>query len=103
MSIKINSTTQTLTYKDTVYQISTSKNGLGEKENSFKTPRGKFRICEKIGEEAVETVIAGVAEGKKEVVGESVDLMFHLMILWAERGVETKDIEKEIIQDTQAH
>ena len=33
------------------YPISTSRFGLGSKEGSFKTPTGKFRIAEKIGEE----------------------------------------------------
>lgn len=32
------------------YPVSTSRFGLGSKENSFKTPTGKFRIAEKIGD-----------------------------------------------------
>jgi lipoprotein-anchoring transpeptidase ErfK/SrfK len=52
MPININIKTQTLTFKDKVYKISTAKNGLGEVENSLKTPTGKFKICEKIGENA---------------------------------------------------
>jgi lipoprotein-anchoring transpeptidase ErfK/SrfK len=47
--ITIDTKTQTLTFKDKVYKISTAKNGLGEAKNSFKTPTGKFKICEKIG------------------------------------------------------
>jgi lipoprotein-anchoring transpeptidase ErfK/SrfK len=50
MPININIKTQTLTFKDKVYKISTAKNGLGEVENSLKTPTGKFKICEKIGD-----------------------------------------------------
>jgi lipoprotein-anchoring transpeptidase ErfK/SrfK len=47
--IIIDTKTQTLTFKNKVYKISTAKNGLGEMENSSKTPTGKFKICEKIG------------------------------------------------------
>ena len=37
--------------KVAAYPVSTSRFGLGSKEGSFKTPTGKFRIAEKIGEE----------------------------------------------------
>lgn len=47
--ITIDIKTQTIVFKDKVYQISTAKNGVGERENSFKTPKGKHIICEKIG------------------------------------------------------
>ena len=47
--ILVDNKTQTLTFKSKVYKISTAKNGMGEEEHSFKTPRGKFKICEKIG------------------------------------------------------
>lgn len=48
--ILIDSASQTLTHKGKIYPISTAKKGLGEEKNSFKTPRGLFKICEKIGE-----------------------------------------------------
>jgi lipoprotein-anchoring transpeptidase ErfK/SrfK len=48
--ITIHTAQQTLSINDKIYPISTAKNGLGEDENSFKTPRGKFKICAKIGE-----------------------------------------------------
>lgn len=48
---------------------------------------GRRRIAQKVGEEATETVIAAVARGKEEVAEESADLLFHLMVLWADVGV----------------
>lgn len=60
--LKISSLTQTLSlYAGNVciktYAISTGRNGLGEEENSEKTPRGWHEIAEKIGcEEAINTV-----------------------------------------------
>ena len=47
--IIINIKTQTLNYQGKTYAISSAKNGVGEVEGSFCTPRGKFRIAEKIG------------------------------------------------------
>ena len=43
--------------------------------------KGKVKIANKLGEEAVETVSAFLAEGNKEILEESADLVFHLMIL----------------------
>jgi L,D-transpeptidase YbiS len=55
LKIQISVRDQRLTLKNgrkaiVVYPISTSRFGLGSKEGSFKTPTGKFRIVEKIGE-----------------------------------------------------
>ena len=49
--ITINIANQTLTYKDTVYLISSAANGVGEAQGSFCTPMGKFKIAEKIGDD----------------------------------------------------
>lgn len=49
--ITINIANQTLTYKDTVYLISSAANGVGEIQGSFCTPLGKFKIDEKIGDD----------------------------------------------------
>ena len=58
--------------------------------------KGRNKIAQKVGEEAVETVIAALAEGKQEFIEESADLLFHLLILWAEGGVEPKDVMAEL-------
>ncbi|CAC9952088.1 hypothetical protein [uncultured Gammaproteobacteria bacterium] len=58
--ITINIANQTLTFKDKSYAISSSANGVGEIEGSFCTPLGKFRICEKIGQDlALNSVLKG--------------------------------------------
>lgn len=46
--------------------------------------RGRAKIAQKVGEEAVETVIAAMADDREEVIGESADLIFHLMMLLAD-------------------
>ena len=47
--ITINISKQALEYKGKSYSISTAKNGIGEIEDSYCTPTGKFKIAEKIG------------------------------------------------------
>ena len=54
--------------------------------------KGTQRIAQKVGEEAVETVIAAVAGDKEHVVSESADLMYHLCVLWADAGVRPEDV-----------
>ena len=49
MKIEIDVGRQTLTFGDRVYPVSTSKNGLGEKNGSFCTPRGRHIVRAKIG------------------------------------------------------
>lgn len=58
--------------------------------------RGTAKIAQKLGEEAVETVIAAVAGKKDAVVAESTDLLFHLMVLWADAGVVPDDVAAEL-------
>jgi phosphoribosyl-ATP pyrophosphohydrolase len=52
---------------------------------------GRARIAQKLGEEAVETVIAAV-EGGSTLAGESADLLYHLLVLWAEAGLAPGEV-----------
>ncbi len=52
---------------------------------------GMPRIAQKLGEEAVETVIAAV-KGDRGLIGESGDLLYHLLVLWAEAGVAPSEV-----------
>lgn len=58
--------------------------------------RGRGKIAQKVGEEAVETVIAALTEDKTALIGEATDLMFHLLVLLAECDVSLDDIRAEI-------
>lgn len=49
---------------------------------------GVPKAAQKLGEEAVEAVVAAVAEDEKALVAESADLLYHLLVLWAARGIE---------------
>ncbi len=48
---------------------------------------GAAKIAQKLGEEAVETVIEGVRGNTTGIVAESADLLYHLLVLWAHAGV----------------
>jgi len=58
--------------------------------------KGPRKIAQKVGEEAVETVIAGTSGNRDELIGESADLMFHLMVLWAARGIAPGNVAAEL-------
>jgi phosphoribosyl-ATP pyrophosphohydrolase len=58
--------------------------------------KGRLKIAQKLGEEATETVIAAVAQSSDKVVSESADLLYHLLVLWAECGVEPQDVWDEL-------
>jgi len=49
--------------------------------------RGIVGAAQKLGEEGVELALAAVAEGDAEVVGESADLVYHLLVVLALRGI----------------
>lgn len=58
--------------------------------------RGRAKIAQKLGEEAVELVIAAMADDRAGIVAESADLMFHLAVLLADAGVSFEDIRAEL-------
>ena len=49
--------------------------------------RGRGKIAEKFGEEAVETIVAALSDDDAALTAEAADTLFHLLIVLAERGV----------------
>lgn len=58
--------------------------------------KGTGKIAQKVGEEAVETVIEAMRGDAKALTNESADLLFHLMILWADQGIMPDDVFAEL-------
>ena len=54
--------------------------------------QGTNKIAQKVGEEAVEVVIEAVAGNKEKFAAESADLLYCLLVLWADRGLTPADI-----------
>ena len=58
--------------------------------------KGKVKIANKFGEEAIETITAYLYEGKKELLEESADLIFHLLIMLEDSGLTIEEVEKTL-------
>jgi len=58
--------------------------------------KGLNKIAQKVGEEAVETVIAALNETEKDLINESSDLVFHLLVLLREKGLTLETIAKNL-------
>jgi phosphoribosyl-ATP pyrophosphohydrolase len=58
--------------------------------------KGKDEILKKIGEEAIEVIIASKAADRQQIINELADLWFHCMVLMAEDGLSPFDVLKEL-------
>ncbi len=59
---------------------------------------GADKIVQKIGEEAVEVVIAALNQGDERVISELADLTYHCLVLLASRGLTPDDVSAELAQ-----
>jgi phosphoribosyl-ATP pyrophosphohydrolase len=57
---------------------------------------GPVEILKKVGEEAVEVVVAGALEDPQRLVYESADLVYHLLVALVSRGLSWDDVEDEL-------
>jgi len=83
---------------DRLWQVIQSRRGA-DPQNSYTArlfARGRAKIAQKLGEEAVETVIEGIGENPAALIGESADLLYHLLVLWAAAGVSPADVAAEL-------
>lgn len=85
-------------YIQHLYNIVESRKGASPDESYIAQlySKGMHTIAQKVGEEAVETAIAAVAQGREDVINESADLLFHMLILWAEAGITPDDVLEEM-------
>ncbi len=60
------------------------------------TSRGRAKIAQKVGEEAVEAVIAAMAADRDGLIGESADLLFHLLILLGDLDIPLDAVLDEL-------
>src|SRR5437764_113786 len=62
--------------------------------------KGPEHCAKKLGEEAVETVIAAIGNDRDHLIAESADLLFHLLVLLKSRDVALEDVEAALAQRT---
>lgn len=60
--------------------------------------KGSDKIIQKVGEEAIEAVIALKNKNREEIIYEASDLVFHLIIALVDSGVKLEDIQKELLK-----
>ncbi|MEK7327538.1 MAG: phosphoribosyl-ATP diphosphatase [Chloroflexota bacterium] len=57
---------------------------------------GEDEIVKKVGEEAVEVILAVKGQGDERVISETADLFYHLLVLLAQRGLTLEQVEAEL-------
>lgn len=83
---------------DDLYDVIASRKG-GEADQSYTAKLyagGRAGIVRKFGEEALEVCVASLAEGRRRVIAESGDLLYHLLVLWAEQGIRPAEVWDEL-------
>jgi phosphoribosyl-ATP pyrophosphohydrolase len=60
--------------------------------------RGTAKVAQKLGEEAVETVIEAMAGNRPALIGESADLLYHLIVVWVDAGIRPEDVWGELVR-----
>jgi phosphoribosyl-ATP pyrophosphohydrolase len=61
---------------------------------------GVEHCAKKLGEEAVETVLAAVGEDRDRLIAEAADLLYHLLVVLEARGVALAEVEAALAQRT---
>lgn len=80
-------------------QIIADRLASGQADSSYVaalSAKGLPKVAQKVGEEAVETVIAALAGDESALVGEAADLMFHLILLLQLRGLSLDNVASEL-------
>ena len=86
---------------DTIARLETVIAGRkrGDADSSYVAAlfaKGRGAIAAKLGEEATETVIAALSESDEALTGEAADLLFHLLVLLAERDIPFATVLAEL-------
>lgn len=86
------------TVLDRLYDVVQSRKGTDPSlsHSARLLSRGTYKIAQKFGEEAVECLIEAVAGRKDLLVGESADVLYHLIVLWVDSGVTPEEVWAEL-------
>ncbi len=79
---------------DRLYAVIESRRGAdpGTSRTARYFMLGREKIAQKVGEEAVETVIEAMRGDRDRLIEESADLLYHLLVLWADADVAPEDV-----------
>jgi phosphoribosyl-ATP pyrophosphohydrolase len=79
-------------------QVIASRRGAGAASSYVASlfAKGRPRIARKMGEEAVELIVAALSEDKASITGEAADLLFHLLVLLNEVDIPLAGVLAEL-------
>ena len=85
---------------DRLYKVIESRKGADPAVSNTARlfAKGTEKIAQKLGEEAVETLIEGVRGSKSRLAEESADLLYHLLVLWAVRSLKPGDVWSALVR-----
>lgn len=74
---------------DELFKVVEARKGADPKDSGTAKlfRRGTAKIAQKLGEEAVETLIEGMRGDRERLAEESADLLYHLLVLWADQDM----------------
>lgn len=76
--------------------IALQKGDVSQSRTARLIRSGRPKIAKKLAEEAVEVVIDALDGNREAVVRESADLLYHLVVLWAEAGIRPQEVWAEM-------
>jgi phosphoribosyl-ATP pyrophosphohydrolase len=79
---------------DELYAVVEGRRGADPKSSNTARlfSRGTAKIAQKLGEEAVETLIEGLRGDRERLAEESADLLYHLLVLWADQKLRPEAV-----------
>jgi phosphoribosyl-ATP pyrophosphohydrolase len=84
---------------ETLWRTVEGRRLAGDVEHSHSArllARGTAKVAQKLGEEAVETVIEATRGNRAATVLESADLLYHLVVLWVDAGIRPEEVWAEL-------
>ncbi|WP_461207505.1 phosphoribosyl-ATP diphosphatase [Clostridium sp. DL1XJH146] len=65
---------------------------------SYLFEKGLDKILKKVGEESTEMIIASKNSNSEEIVNETCDLIYHMLVLLAEKGIKLEQVNEELLR-----
>ena len=84
---------------DALWRTVEGRRAAGDVEHSHSArllSRGTAKVAQKLGEEAVETVIEAIQGNRAATVLESADLLYHLVVVWVDAGIRPEEVWTEL-------
>lgn len=82
-----------------VYTTIKHRQQLGNSDTSWTAKllnSGTEKICKKLSEETTETIMGAIRNDPDNVIYESADVLYHLMVLWADQGITPNQVLNEL-------